>query len=94
MKQTTIIKLSQTNIKDIIAKEYGVSSDCVRFGNHPYWIDVEIEIDEKHEKKCSECEFCFKSYFGASIWYCCYDGNINYTPGLIYGKKPDWCPYK
>ena len=19
--------------------------------------------------------------------------SMNYTPGLIYGEKPDWCPY-
>ena len=44
--------------------------------------------------KCSDCEYCYKDYFYGRVWYCCYDGNINYTPNLIDGIKPKWCPFE
>lgn len=53
-------------------------------------------------KSCIDCKYCYKDYkFGQKIWHCCYDeakpnhfGGLNYTPGLIYGEIPDWCPYR
>ena len=45
--------------------------------------------------ECRDCKFCYKDYeAGAMIWYCCSDGHMNYTPGLIYGRKPLWCPFE
>lgn len=48
--------------------------------------------------KCSDCNYCYKTYNGRCIWFCCYgkDGvfSVNYTPGLIDGDIPEWCPYR
>lgn len=48
--------------------------------------------------KCGDCNYCYKTYHGRCIWFCCYgkDGvfSVNYTPGLIDGDIPDWCPYR
>lgn len=48
--------------------------------------------------ECNDCNYCYKTYHGRCIWFCCYgkDGvfSMNYTPGLIDGDIPEWCPYR
>lgn len=43
---------------------------------------------------CAECKYCFMDFNIVMNWYCCYGGQMHFTPGLIYGDKPEWCPYE
>ena len=42
---------------------------------------------------CANCEYKESVYNRQLTWLCCY-GGIHFTPGLIYGEKPDWCPFE
>lgn len=42
---------------------------------------------------CFNCKYVDSVYNGQITLLCCY-GGIHFTPGLIYGEKPDWCPFE
>ena len=47
-----------------------------------------------NNQPCVNCKHLQVDYNGSIYWMCCYpDGTINYTPGLINGDIPEWCPF-
>lgn len=58
MEQKEVIELSKVDIVKIIAKEYGVTVDDVRFGNHPHWISAIVTKSIKQDGDVSEYEKC------------------------------------
>ena len=44
---------------------------------------------------CVECKHCQSELICGQITrFCCADGNINYTPSIINGQKPEWCKFE
>ena len=48
----------------------------------------------KKNHLCINCEYLQVDYNESIHWMCCYPyGTMNYTPGLINGDIPEWCPF-
>ena len=57
------------------------------------WSNIEERIINM--SNCVECKYCQSELICGKITrFCCADGNINYTPSLVYDKKPEWCKFE
>lgn len=57
------------------------------------WSNIEERITNM--SNCVECKYCQSELICGKITrFCCADGNINYTPSLVYEQKPEWCKFE